>query len=83
METDEDQLRAEQRHLDETYEAYDTALKLLRSRSRTSGIDDFANEASSGCERSGSASTPLRAGPSTSGASTTTTAPRSTSGATP
>jgi DNA helicase IV len=45
MDEDEDQLNAEQQHLDETYEAYDTALKLLRARSRTSGIDEFANEA--------------------------------------
>src|SRR5215217_4081602 len=38
-------LEAEQRHLDETYAAYDTALRLLRSRARTSGVDDFATEA--------------------------------------
>jgi DNA helicase IV len=38
-------LEAEQRHLDETYAAYDTALRLLRSRARTSGVDEFATEA--------------------------------------
>ena len=38
-------LEAEQRHLDETYAAYDTAVRLLRSRARTSGVDDFATEA--------------------------------------
>jgi DNA helicase IV len=39
------ELEEEQRHLDETYAAYDTALRLLRSRARTSGVDDFATEA--------------------------------------
>ena len=39
------ELEAEQRHLDETYAAYDTVLRLLRSRARTSGVDDFATEA--------------------------------------
>jgi len=39
------ELEAEQRHLDETYAAYDTAVRLLRSRARTSGVDDFATEA--------------------------------------
>ena len=39
------ELEAEQRHLDETYAAYDTAARLLRTRARTSGVDDFATEA--------------------------------------
>src|SRR5919202_871308 len=39
------ELEAEQRHLDRTYAAYDKALRLLRSRARTSGVDEFASEA--------------------------------------
>src|SRR5919202_1676387 len=39
------ELEAEQRHLDRTYAAYDTAVRLLRSRARTSGVDEFATEA--------------------------------------
>jgi hypothetical protein len=39
------ELVAEQRHLDRTYAAYDTAVRLPRSRARTSGVDEFATEA--------------------------------------
>src|SRR4051794_23535641 len=39
------ELEAEQRHLDETYAAYDTAARLLPTRARTSGVDDYATEA--------------------------------------
>jgi DNA helicase IV len=42
---DRRELEAEQQHLDRTYAAYDTAVRLLRSRARTSGVDEFATEA--------------------------------------